>query len=307
ILQHFWKGVINDYKRTQLKRFAYKIIYYETPGRIPEEHQKSDLCGICRKELLPQLIEHITILTCGHLFHWQCLERISPEPCCPFCSEEQGSTKKRTIDNSDERYEYDDHDNDYYNPLALITDNNNHHNDSDDISAPEIQEGRLNDDGQRAHPAVPVDNNHHENTNNHHEGDEHNHDHNHEGFGSGLGPRLRRRRVRDSSYHPRVAKVIKKIHHRNESTISAGPAEQAETNQIITLDQSNSNTSNSQTRSRRYSSSPPSSREQNMLQGLIRELFTPINEETNGNNDAGEEFEGSIPLTISAGVKQSAI
>lgn len=345
-LKQYWDGVIKDYRRTQLKRFAYKIIYYETPERIPEEHQKSDLCGICRNELLPQLTEHITILTCGHLFHWQCIERISFEPCCPFCSEEQGSTKKRTIDNSDERNEYDDHDNDYYNrnndsdhgnsldEHSFDHDNNNHHNDSDDIPAPEIanllQEGRLNDDGQRAHPAVPVDNNHHENTNNHHEGDEHNHDHNHEGFGSGLGPRPRRRRVRDSSYHPRVAKTIKKIHHRNESTISAGdhydndhdheqedydndhnheqrdeeligPAEQAETNQIITLDQSNSNSSNPQTRSRRCSSSPPSSREQNMLQGLIRELFPPINEETvetNGNNDAGEEFQGSIPLTM---------
>ncbi|CAG8716649.1 14606_t:CDS:2, partial [Funneliformis mosseae] len=157
--------------------------------------------------------------------------------------------KKRTIDNSDERYEYDDHDNDYYNrnndsnhgnSLGFDHDNNNHHNDSNDIFAPEIQEGRLNDDRQRAHSAIPV---------------------------------------------------IKKIHHRNESTISVDeelidPAEQTETNQIITLDQSNSNTSNSQTRSRRYSSSPPS-----------LQLFTP-NEKTNGNNDAGKEFEGSILLTM---------
>ncbi|CAG8659379.1 9956_t:CDS:2, partial [Diversispora eburnea] len=74
-LRIYWDALIKDYKRTQLKGFAYKIIYYETPERIPEEHQKSDLCGVCRKELLPQLTNHITILNCGHLFHWQCLKR----------------------------------------------------------------------------------------------------------------------------------------------------------------------------------------------------------------------------------------
>lgn len=37
-----------------------------------------------------------------------------------------------------------------------------------------------------------------------------------------------------------------------------------------------------------------------MLQGLIQELFTPINREaaeTNENNGAEEEIESSIPLT----------
>ncbi|CAG8611791.1 8109_t:CDS:1, partial [Diversispora eburnea] len=66
-------------------------------------------------------------------------------------------------------------------------------------------------------------------------------------------------------------------------------AEQVETNQI--------NTSNTPTRTSRCSSSPPSSHKQNMLQGFIKELFTPINGElveTNDNNDAEE---GSIPLT----------
>ncbi|CAI2182183.1 4887_t:CDS:2 [Funneliformis geosporum] len=81
--------------------------------------------------------------------------------------------------------------------------NNNHYNDSDDIPAPEIanllQEDRLNDDGQKAHPVIPL-----------------------------------------SSKHEELI----------------GPAEQAEMNQIIMLDQSNSNSSNPQTQSRRCSSSP---------------------------------------------------
>ncbi|RIA78968.1 hypothetical protein C1645_746211 [Glomus cerebriforme] len=144
---------------------------------------------------------------------------------------------------------------------------------------------------------------------------DHNHDDNdHDDNILPCRPR-RRGYVRDNSYHPRVTKAIKKIHNhvddhdheqdynndhdneqgydndhgneqyhnnnngneqRNEELI--GPAEQEEMNQIITLDQSNSNTSNTQTQSRknlsRCSSSPPSSREQSMLQGFIQELFT---------------------------------
>ncbi|CAG8551037.1 6148_t:CDS:2, partial [Diversispora eburnea] len=69
-LKPYWDDVIKEYRRTQLKRFAYKIIYHETPEQIPEKNQKLDLCGICNKELFPQLTERITILTCGHLFHW---------------------------------------------------------------------------------------------------------------------------------------------------------------------------------------------------------------------------------------------
>ncbi|CAI2184463.1 15152_t:CDS:2 [Funneliformis geosporum] len=120
--------------------------------------------------------------------------------------------------------------------------NNNHYNDSDDIPAPEIanllQEDRLNDDGQKAHPVIPV-----------------------------LAQALVLVLVID--VFTIVQRVIK-----NEELI--GPAEQAEMNQIIMLDQSNSNSSNPQTQSRRCSSI-----------------------ETNGNNDAGEElFQDLIPLTM---------
>ncbi|RHZ82014.1 hypothetical protein Glove_115g106 [Diversispora epigaea] len=144
-LMPYWKGIIEQHKRTQLKSFAYKIIYYETPEQIPEENQKSDLCGICHEELLPQLTENIAILTCAHLFHWKCLGHTSLEPSCPFCSEEHESTKKWAIDNSDERYEYDNHNNDYYDNDHGISleehsfdhDNGNHHIDNQDNS--EIQ------------------------------------------------------------------------------------------------------------------------------------------------------------------------
>ncbi|RHZ71234.1 hypothetical protein Glove_261g6 [Diversispora epigaea] len=73
-LQVYWNALIKDYKKTQLKGFVYKIIYYKTPERIQKVYKKSDLCGVCREELHLQLTKHITILTCGHLFHWQCLE-----------------------------------------------------------------------------------------------------------------------------------------------------------------------------------------------------------------------------------------
>ncbi|CAG8631533.1 13292_t:CDS:2 [Acaulospora morrowiae] len=130
-LTPYWDGIIKEYKRTQLKGFAYKIIYYETPERIPEEYQKSDLCGVCREELLPQLTDSITILTCGHVFHCKCLGR---EPVCLFCSEEQGSTKHTF--NSNECYEYNhDDNNDHDNQdnfecrlIVIITSNNSSNN-----------------------------------------------------------------------------------------------------------------------------------------------------------------------------------
>ncbi|CAG8734195.1 17732_t:CDS:2, partial [Acaulospora morrowiae] len=114
-LMPYWDGIIKDYKRAQLKSFAYKIIYYETPEQIPEENQKSDLCGICHEELLPQLTEDIAILTCAHLFHWKCLGHIFLRPRCPICSEEYGSSRKRVIDN-----EYDNHNNDHGDNLEEL-------------------------------------------------------------------------------------------------------------------------------------------------------------------------------------------
>ncbi|RHZ71230.1 hypothetical protein Glove_261g3 [Diversispora epigaea] len=139
---------------------------------------------------------------------------------------------------------------------------------------------------------------------------EHESDNHHEGSSS--GPHPRRRCVRDSSYHP----CVKKIHHRNESTIPAddyhdndhdhedydndhdheqdydndhdheeliSSAEQTETNQI--------NTSNTPTQTSRCFS-----HKQNMLQGFIEELFTSINEELVESNDNNDVEEGSIPL-----------
>ncbi|RHZ48047.1 hypothetical protein Glove_562g24 [Diversispora epigaea] len=75
----------------------------------------------------------------------QCLERSSPELYCPFCSEEQGSSKNRT-DNSDEHYEYDDVHKNILDKHSFDHDNDTYHSDSND-----------------------------ENTNTHYEGDEHDH------------------------------------------------------------------------------------------------------------------------------------
>ncbi|RHZ48016.1 hypothetical protein Glove_562g18 [Diversispora epigaea] len=88
-LQVYWNALIKDYKKTQLKGFAYKIIYYKTPEQIPEY-----------------------------------LEHSSPEPYCSFCSEEQGSSKNRT-DNSDKHYECDVHENSFdYNNDTHYSDSN---------------------------------------------------------------------------------------------------------------------------------------------------------------------------------------
>ncbi|CAG8712220.1 1428_t:CDS:2, partial [Funneliformis mosseae] len=52
--------------RARLKKFAYKIIFYDAL-QIPEEVdiQGSVLCGVCRDEINPQISEPITILICG--------------------------------------------------------------------------------------------------------------------------------------------------------------------------------------------------------------------------------------------------
>ncbi|CAG8617294.1 4401_t:CDS:2, partial [Diversispora eburnea] len=50
--------------RARLKRFAYKVIFYNTPQQIPEEvdTQESVLCGVCLDEIDPQILKPITIL-----------------------------------------------------------------------------------------------------------------------------------------------------------------------------------------------------------------------------------------------------
>ncbi|PKY53241.1 hypothetical protein RhiirA4_471341 [Rhizophagus irregularis] len=89
-LQSYWEGIINEFKRiSELKGFAYKIIFHENPNCIPEEFNPQNLyyCGICKEEILPQLLKPITILTCRHLFHRNCIEQnqFLPDLYCPLC------------------------------------------------------------------------------------------------------------------------------------------------------------------------------------------------------------------------------
>ncbi|CAB5199813.1 unnamed protein product [Rhizophagus irregularis] len=89
-LQSYWEGIINEFKRiSELKGFAYKIIFHESPNCIPEEFNPQNLyyCGICKEEILPQLLKPITILTCRHLFHRNCIEQnqFLPDLYCPLC------------------------------------------------------------------------------------------------------------------------------------------------------------------------------------------------------------------------------
>ncbi|RGB33706.1 hypothetical protein C1646_669115 [Rhizophagus diaphanus] len=74
---------------SELKGFAYKIIFHENPNCIPEEYNPQNLyfCGICNEEILPQLLKPITILTCRHLFHRNCIEQnqFLPVLSCPLC------------------------------------------------------------------------------------------------------------------------------------------------------------------------------------------------------------------------------
>ncbi|CAG8563283.1 11461_t:CDS:2 [Diversispora eburnea] len=71
--------------RARLKRFAYKVIFYDAPQQIPEEvdTQESVLCGVCLDEINPQISKPITILVCGH---YNCLEQgSSSDVHCTVC------------------------------------------------------------------------------------------------------------------------------------------------------------------------------------------------------------------------------
>src|SRR5688572_21910637 len=80
-----------------LRRFAYKIIFYETtPSSIPSDMsqrlenilslnpEEPNICPICKIEISPQLSVPITILVCKHIFHHDCIaNRTSTD--CPIC------------------------------------------------------------------------------------------------------------------------------------------------------------------------------------------------------------------------------
>ena len=80
-----------------LRRFAYKIIFYETtPSSIPSDMsqrlenilslnpEEPNICPVCEIEISPQLSVPITILVYKHIFHHDCIvNRTSTD--CPIC------------------------------------------------------------------------------------------------------------------------------------------------------------------------------------------------------------------------------
>ncbi|CAJ0748587.1 3120_t:CDS:1, partial [Entrophospora sp. SA101] len=78
-----------------LRRFAYKIIFCEIPSSIPSDISQSfenilsinpdepNICPVCQIEISSQLTEPITILTCKHIFHHNCIDNHQLH--CPIC------------------------------------------------------------------------------------------------------------------------------------------------------------------------------------------------------------------------------
>ncbi|GBB99307.1 hypothetical protein RclHR1_03480011 [Rhizophagus clarus] len=167
--------------------FSYKIIYNETPEKIPEEYRRSNLCGICHSELLPQLTENIVILTCGHLFHWNCL---GPEPHCPL-EQEFNTNEQSTNDNDNGNLAGFDNDNNYLNDdtHTIFIESNNQENTN--------------------RPENTGENDHNHGNINHPESDAYEPNNNNEGSSS----RRHRRRRHHHSYRPRTNRSV-----RNEAT-----------------------------------------------------------------------------------------
>ncbi|CAG8735710.1 25920_t:CDS:1, partial [Dentiscutata erythropus] len=85
-----------------LKRFLFKIVFQDTPERIPEsiDINENDKCCICLDFISPTLQRSVTILSCRHFFHKKCISNWTNSSglFCPLCQNElEGSTSMDSI------------------------------------------------------------------------------------------------------------------------------------------------------------------------------------------------------------------
>ncbi|CAG8831073.1 6874_t:CDS:1, partial [Racocetra persica] len=77
-----------------LKEFFYKVIFHEEPRDIPLniDTKKKDICMICKSVIDPSLKDSVTILSCKHFYHEECIGDT-----CPLCQEQTNRIENASI------------------------------------------------------------------------------------------------------------------------------------------------------------------------------------------------------------------